>query len=1444
MASLLAVVMVMTMLPAAAMAAEEPAVPDEAQDAAAEEREDLAEVPPEESEGLPAASVEPEESIDPVEVPQETSWSTDGSEVVYNTGSMAVTVGSSPAVPERMYYDAFQPDGSYTIEVCEPDPFFPYEVQFTCGGETWSEWFEEPEDTVSVGGHTFRLACSGMPTYLGFQVSGYYVPAYPEAKQFTTAQNYGSSDYDPEAGIAPASLLPLETKYVSADFSGFLPEELTEVGVRAFLSGQTMDGGNTVLWIDMGTDTCQIEGTVDLSPYVSETGSGDYPRTAQIIAGTVDQLNPDNTRYIVSFSTSQLGDLLEMQAYTNRRTRIGAEHSVSSQPVRQENGMWRNETFFNINAYSDPIWELRDALVCLRFYTQSTALKKLEEKGELSAQVYSGRLEDVSAATPITDQIWDQSDLTASGGHVMDGMAEGNDWLTIALEHNGKTHLLQRSLQFSYYSVHEFLDFGFQALREDGSLWQTQKDFWPYTPEDDDALHYDVRISSEEWKDGETALVMTCDEQVFAGEGLSAAVYEGHYGSEATALLRGAEDIADEFFGVDAAGYRKDYSEGVPFTLVLKVDGEPVETVHLVITVAANLERVYVYPANYLYTADRRNPATGMYQRSESGTYFYTMRYVNSSSPENYARDGKYCLSMSASTTYLHEAEGYVDGIVDIKGAYLGRFAAAGETEGQTDLKAELFGDGYVVDFANGAVTFTIVDVKDKLTYVTVNTLAALPELQNQRQSIDTYFRITGVNDTQGNPYAQYVVSSGDDSYYFNGFQTIFLLNQDGSPVTDNEIVPVFSTGTAVKPYVGHDEASGIIVHQGDKETFQHNTAVHYSAASESGTHLRNYWVTFLTQQPKAELFVSGMSDTDHYEDGMPTREVLLGAGSSNYHDIFVANVGAEKLTGLYVRLENAENIRLDDYWTISDKTAELAAFTSVSRTSAYGELDNVAKLRLYRTNGADGNPTIGEIKGTLVIGSTATGQEIKIKLKGTAGVPKITTDAVVDGVQYVPYSSVLQTNNMYRANGVSFALVRGTLPSGVILKQNGEIYGVPRVSGTFRFSVRATYNGQTSEVKDFQLYIAPNTDKNVYESSHESYELIPGKEIGERVENEVLGPYHYELDASELKVGGSHVFGSYGPYPYYIDFWLDGKKLRPGVDYTSEEGSTILTLSDATIEDNGNGTHTLAAEFREGDRENGTLKSTAQNYTIKGLPEPPAPTPPSGGNSGNSGNSGSSNGSESSASTPSTPATTPTTPTSPVTPTTPTTPDTGMPFTDVLPSHWFFGDVKWVYDNKYMEGVSATLFAPNQAITQATIVTVLARLAEIDLSQFDGISYPGIAGGNWYTQPAIWATQSGLLPDNSSFTGEEFLDRNGMAIMLVKYMRSLGLDTTPPQQRATFSDADQMTQESNDAFQILYQYNIFRGVGGTAMDPASSTTRAQFAALVQRISDFADTQK
>ena len=76
-----------------------------------------------------------------------------GDEVKFNTGNHVWSVVSYEDFWDNNIGDGyFEEDGSYTINIPEENPFFPYEVQFTYRGKTVNQWFMTPEDCVEIGG--------------------------------------------------------------------------------------------------------------------------------------------------------------------------------------------------------------------------------------------------------------------------------------------------------------------------------------------------------------------------------------------------------------------------------------------------------------------------------------------------------------------------------------------------------------------------------------------------------------------------------------------------------------------------------------------------------------------------------------------------------------------------------------------------------------------------------------------------------------------------------------------------------------------------------------------------------------------------------------------------------------------------------------------------------------------------------------------------------------------------------------------------------------------------------------------------------------------------------------------------------------------------------------------------------------------------------------------
>ena len=306
----------------------------------------------------------------------------------------------------------------------------------------------------------------------------------------------------------------------------------------------------------------------------------------------------------------------------------------------------------------------------------------------------------------------------------------------------------------------------------------------------------------------------------------------------------------------------------------------------------------------------------------------------------------------------------------------------------------------------------------------------------------------------------------------------------------------------------------------------------------------------------------------------------------------------------------------LSSNYTVTDENGQETTYRN-----EYATMANVAKIRLV-TAGA------GAVSGTLVI-TASNGEKKKIELTGTATVPGFTTDAVSEGVKYVPYAFMVATDNMYAWNKTSFELVSGTLPKGVELKSTGELYGVPQESGTFNFTVKVTHSSEQfadyPNEQSFTLVINENSDANVYQASDKSYELKQA--LGAE---QTSGEHDYYLkDAST-----DQLFVSYGDYYCYgvevngksfQGLWLNGEELTEGVDYTAEQGSTVITIRSQTFANkaNRNGANTIAMEFRD---YYGDLKRTAQNFYMDADTVIEPTTPDNGNNNNNGGNNNNTN--------------------------------------------------------------------------------------------------------------------------------------------------------------------------------------------------------------------------
>ncbi|MEQ2444613.1 S-layer homology domain-containing protein [Pseudoflavonifractor intestinihominis] len=175
--------------------------------------------------------------------------------------------------------------------------------------------------------------------------------------------------------------------------------------------------------------------------------------------------------------------------------------------------------------------------------------------------------------------------------------------------------------------------------------------------------------------------------------------------------------------------------------------------------------------------------------------------------------------------------------------------------------------------------------------------------------------------------------------------------------------------------------------------------------------------------------------------------------------------------------------------------------------------------------------------------------------------------------------------------------------------------------------------------------------------------------------------------------------------------------------------------------------------------------------------------------------------------------------------------------FTDVSVDSIYHEGIDFMVKNGYMNGVSATSFAPTMTMNRGMIVTILYRMS----------GAPAVTGSNPFTDvkstdycydAVRWAVESGITKGVSAteFNPNGLLTRQEIAAFLYRYAELVGYDTTKSGNIQLYQDADQVFDWAQDAMKWAVGSEIIKGASATQLKPADNATREQIAVMVWRL--------
>ena len=148
--------------------------------------------------------------------------------------------------------------------------------------------------------------------------------------------------------------------------------------------------------------------------------------------------------------------------------------------------------------------------------------------------------------------------------------------------------------------------------------------------------------------------------------------------------------------------------------------------------------------------------------------------------------------------------------------------------------------------------------------------------------------------------------------------------------------------------------------------------------------------------------------------------------------------------------------------------------------------------------------------------------------------------------------------------------------------------------------------------------------------------------------------------------------------------------------------------------------------------------------------------------------------------------------------------------------NHWAEDEIDFVSARGLVNGMSATIYAPNASTTRAQLWTILARQNDADLN----------GGATWFENAQNWAKEKGI---SDGANPNAAINRAQMVTML---WRAMGQPTAGG--TANFTDVPTDSYYAQ-AVAWAVENGITTGIGNGKFDPNATCTRAQIAAFLAR---------
>ena len=177
--------------------------------------------------------------------------------------------------------------------------------------------------------------------------------------------------------------------------------------------------------------------------------------------------------------------------------------------------------------------------------------------------------------------------------------------------------------------------------------------------------------------------------------------------------------------------------------------------------------------------------------------------------------------------------------------------------------------------------------------------------------------------------------------------------------------------------------------------------------------------------------------------------------------------------------------------------------------------------------------------------------------------------------------------------------------------------------------------------------------------------------------------------------------------------------------------------------------------------------------------------------------------------------------------------------YADSSASAWYGSAVDYASLRGLMSGTGASTFEPTHTLTRAMFVTILGRMARVDVSKYSGVSFKDVEAGSWYAPYVEWGANHAIVTGmgDGIFAPSSPVTREQMAALIARYAAAYGIDL-PRAASATksFRDAASISAWAADSVDLMRQTGLIAGDDLGRFNPQNGATRAEAATVFRRL--------